>query len=397
MKCEACGKSIPNGSAFCNRCGEKQGPYIPPIEIINLHKKRTKRPNGFGTVYQRGKTWTAQARCYIDVPDPNGNMQKQLQSKTKGGFPTRVTAMEALPELYNQLVLETTGVPKEKRSLTLAYYFASYERDVLPSLSHSKQVNYRTAYERMKPLHNRLMSHLTVADLRGIVSDTCPTFYPANDMKTLFKRLFELAAADGVASKELPDLIKLPEKEVKEQDAFTPEEAQSIWQQWESGNTFAGFILLMMTTSMMPGELYKLRKDQIDLAHRCIEKAGIKTKRRKKATIVFPTFMLPVIESLLAYSPGETILPEMSDTTFRKHYYEVLEQANCRRLTPYACRHTTATSLYLDPSLTQAAAAKVLRHSQRMAETYTHVRDSEALQAVEHMEKLFTPSDTQPA
>lgn len=391
MKCESCGKSIPNGSAFCNRCGQRQGPYIPPFEPPQP-KKRTKRPNGFGTVYQRGKTWTAQARAYIDVPATDGSICKQLVSKTKGGFTTRVSALEALPEIYSQLVLETTGVPKEKRNLTLAYYWASYEHDVLSTLSHSKQVNYRTAYERMLPLHNRLMSTLTVSDLRGIVSDTCKTFYPANDMKSVFKRLFELAAADGVASKELPDLIKLPEKEEKEQDSFTPEEAQSIWRQWESGNTFAGYLLLMMTTSMMPGELYKLRKSQINLEHRCIEGAGIKTKRRRKAAIVFPSFMIPVIESLLAYSSGETVLPEMSDTTFRKHYYEVLESAACRRLTPYACRHTTATSLYLDPAIAKGAAAKVLRHSERMAEHYTHARDTDALQAVEHMEKLFVAS-----
>lgn len=391
MKCESCGKSIPNGSAFCNRCGAAQGPYIPEL-LPPPVKKRTKRPNGFGTVYKRGNKWVAQARRYVDTIE-NGKSVRKLRYKYKTDCPTRTAALEELPHLYGELVAQTSGVSKADRKLTLGFYWASYESDVLPTLSKSKQINYKTAYERMKPLHDRLMSTLTVADIRGIVSDTCSTYYPANDMKSVFKRLFELAAADGVASKELPDLIKLPEKVEKEQDAFTPEEAQRIWQQWAGGNIFAGFVLLMMTTSMMPGELYKLRKDQCLLQERRIEKAGIKTKRRKKADIVFPSFMAPVIQSLMDAHPGETLLPEMSDTTFRKHYYELLETAGCRRLTPYACRHTTATSLYLDPALPTAAAAKVLRHSTRMAEHYTHARDSDALQAVEHMERLFTGAE----
>lgn len=390
MKCESCGKTIPNGSAFCNRCGASQGEYTPPVET-RKPKKRTKRPNGFGSVYARGDTYTAKARRYVDEYISGSDKPiKRLRTKTKGGFKTRVSALEALPSLYDELLKETSGIPKSKQKLTISYYWSTYEKDVLPTLSKSKQVNYKTAYNRLKPFHDRLISTLTIADLRSIVSDSCKTYYPANDMKTVLTRIYEMAAVDGVASKELPDLIKLPPKEESTQDAFTAEEAQSIWKLWANGNTFAGFLLLMMTTSMMPGELYKLRKEQINLTERRIEGAGIKTKRRKKADIVFPSFMEPVIRDLMEYNAeGETLLPTMTDTTFRKYYFRILEEAGCRRLTPYACRHTTATELYLDPTLPTASAAKVLRHSARMAEHYTHVRDDAAHEAVEHMQKLF--------
>ena len=398
MKCESCGKTIPNGSAFCNRCGTKQGEYIPPFEPPK-QKKRTKRPNGFGSVYLRGDTWTAKARRYVlEYPAGSDKPVRRLRTKTKGSFKTRVSALEALPALYDELLKETSGIPKSKQNLTISYYWATYEKDVLPTLSKSKQINYKTAYNRLKPFHDRLVSTLTIADLRSIVSDSCKTYYPANDMKTVLTRIYEMAAVDGIASKELPDLIKLPPKEETTQDAFTPEEAQSIWKLWANGNTFAGFLLLMMTTSMMPGELYKLRKEQINLNERRIEGAGIKTKRRKKAYIVFPSFMEPVIRDLMEYNAdGETLLPTMTDTTFRKRYFKILEEAGCRRLTPYACRHTTATELYLDPTLPTASAAKVLRHSARMAEHYTHVRDEAAQEAVEHMQNLFVAKDKKPA
>lgn len=390
MKCVACGKTIPNGSGFCNRCGQSQSSYIPKIEEV-LKTKNQRRAGGTGSVYKRGDTWTAKVRkAKEQEPMSNGNVK--YATKTKGGFKTRTEALMFLPELYNKLIAETTGLPKEKQGLTMAYYWATYETESLCKLSKAKQVNYRTAYSRLAPLHSRLMKTITVADLRTIVSETCQTYYPARDMKTLLAKLFSLAAADGVANRDLPSFIELPEKEEKDQDAFTPEEAVRIYSQWNSGNFFAGYILLMMTTSMMPGELYGLRKDMIDMEGHKIIGAGIKTKQRKKQSIVFPDMMAPILQKLMDETPGDMVLTPMSDFTFRKHYYKVLEAAGCRKLTPYACRHTTGTTLYLDATLSEAEAARVMRHSARSGETYTHASDDVAKNTVEHVTKIFRGS-----
>lgn len=395
MKCVACGKTIPNGSGFCNRCGQSQSSYIPKIEEV-LKTKNQRRAGGTGSVYKRGDTWTAKVRISSDVP-PGENGKVHYISKTKGGFQTRTAALMALPELATILRQTVKGLPKSQQGLTLAYYWNTYESKTLCKLSKAKQVNYRTAYSRLAPLHTRLMETITVADLRKIVADSCPTYYPAKDMKTLLTKLFNLAAADDVAKKDLPSFIELPAKEEKPQDAFTAEEASRIYAEWENGNTFAGYILLMITTSMMPGELYGLRKDMIDLDKHTIVGAGIKTKQRKTQSIVFPDMMVPIIRKLMDETPGEMLLTPMSDFTFRKHFYRVLEKAGCRKLTPYACRHTTGTTLYLDPTLTEAEAARIMRHSARMSERYTHASDDVARHGVEQMAKLFqtsSPSDS---
>lgn len=293
-----------------------------------------------------------------------------------------------LPKLREELEQSVKGLPKSKQNLTLAYYWDAYA-ETFEKLSKQKKINYRTAYSRLAPLHNRLMSTITVADLRNIVSQSCQTYYPAKDMKTLLFRLFELAAADGMANKDLPSFIELPSLEEKEQEAFTQEEAALIYKRWDEGDTFAGYVLLMMTTSMMPGELYKLRKDMIHLDKGAIIGAGIKTKRRKALSIVFPEFMKPIIAKLMELNDGDTLLPQMSDFTFRKRFAEFLERAGCRKLTPYACRHTTGTVLYLDATISRAKAARVMRHSVRMGETYTHPSDADARDTVQHMSNLF--------
>ena len=350
-------------------------------------KKRTRRAGGTGGVYKRGDTWTARVQMCLDLP-PLENGNERRVTKSKGGFQTKTEALMALPGLHEELLSSTKGLPKAEQNLTIAHYWDAYSES-FEKLSKQKKINYRTAYARLAPLHNRLVDTITVAELRNIVSQNCSTYYPAKDMKTLLTKLYELAAADGVANKDLPSFIELPEAKEKEQDSFTTEEAALIYKRWEDGDTFAGYVLLMMTTSMMPGELYKLRKDMIHLDKGAIIGAGIKTKRRKALSIVFPEFMRPIIAELMELSDGETLLPQMSDFTFRKRFAEFLERAGCRKLTPYACRHTTGTTLYLDATISRADAARVMRHSVRMGETYTHASDADARDTVQHMSRLF--------
>lgn len=390
MKCSSCGKTIPNGSAFCNRCGEGQSSFVPPPSAFLPPVKSKRRAGSTGGVYKRGNTWTARVRKAKDAEPGTEGKVKYIQV-TKGGFKTKTAALQYLDKLIVDFEQKITGIPKSKQNLTVAHYWATYEKDSLPKLSRQKQVNYITAYNRLKPLWNRLISTITISDLRNIVSETCPTFYPAKDVKVVLTRIFELAAVDRVADKELPSFIILPERVEKGQDAFAPDEAQRILALWDSGYTFAGYILLMMTTSMMPGELLNLRKDMINLDDRTIVGAGLKTKQRKRLSIVFPSFMIPVIRKLILLSSGETLLPKMSYSTFRKQYYSTLEAANCRKLTPYACRHTTATILNLDPSLSPAQSARVMRHSTQMSERYTHPSDDVARESVEHIQRLFNP------
>lgn len=386
MKCDSCGKTIPNGSMFCNRCGSLQR-NMPPCEETVRRKRAVRRAGGTGGVYKRGDTWTARVQMCVDLP-PLENGNERRKTKSKGGFRTKTEALAALPGLHDALLASTKGIPKADQKLTLAYYWDAYAK-TFEKLSKQKKINYRTAYSRLAPLHSRLMSTITVADLRNIVSKSCQTYYPAKDMKTLLFRLFELAAADGMANKDLPSFIELPEFEKNESEAFTKEEAVAIYNRWDEGDTFAGYVLLMMTTSMMPGELYKLRKDMIHLDKGAIIGAGIKTKRRKALSIVFPEFMRPIIAKLMELNDGDTLLPQMSDFTFRKRFAEFLERAGCRKLTPYACRHTTGTTLYLDATISRADAARVMRHSVRMGETYTHASDADARDTVQHMSRLF--------
>ena len=68
-----------------------------------------------------------------------------------------------------------------------------------------------------------------VKDVMRVVQRVAPTYYTARDCKTLLTRLFELAAADGWCSKDIPSFIELPKLQERERRPFTDAEQAALW------------------------------------------------------------------------------------------------------------------------------------------------------------------------
>ena len=72
------------------------------------------------------------------------------------------------------------------------------------------------------------------------------------------------------------------------------------------------------------------------------------------------------------------------DTKFYNMYYGALEKAGVRKLSPYSCRHTTATALAIDKNIAPQTIKKVMRWSStKMLDRYAHPEISDAVEAVE--------------
>ena len=380
MKCIACGKTIPNGSPFCNRCGSPQNdsPRIPAIFLPDPPAKHTRAANGQGTVLRRGKTWTACVTRYVCIPDPKDpsvSVSRRL-TKTKGGFRTKTDARQACAQLSASL--QKSAVPRKNYNATLAQYFVTVERDYFPALSPNKQRQYKKAWVSLAKIANIPVRELSVDDLCTVTASVCKTRTDYVSAKAVLSKLFRLAAADGLTSKDLPSFIKVPPQPKTARDAFTREECSRIFDLWTSGHTFAGYIVLMISTGMMPGELRSLQKGMVDLENLLITGVGMKTAQRRTQAVILPPLTVPILPTDIDTVPGNFICPYRTPDTFNPRYYKTLEDANCRRLVPYCCRHTTQTILALDPAVSVSQAARILRHSIKMAETYTHVSDAEA-------------------
>ena len=107
-------------------------------------------------------------------------------------------------------------------------------------------------------------------------------------MKTILSHLFKRAVAEGNARTNLSEFIRLPPLEEKEMQPFTEEELHKLWEAYGAGDRIIGFVLLMIYTGMMPGELAKFTPDMVDWEKGEIIGCGLKTKKRKQTPIVFP-------------------------------------------------------------------------------------------------------------
>lgn len=372
MDCIKCNTPLPEGAMFCYLCGKKQ--------VIERSSKR--RPNGTGSVYKRGKTWMA---VVVHGYKLENGKSKAVRSK-KGGFKTKKEALEYLPILKNER-------PKSAPTLyDLWLQFQSSKQ--YAKLSDSRKEKYAIVWRKIEKDSFVRIDLLTVADLQRLVDTNAKTFYPARDIKDLLSKLYQLALPDQYVSVNLAEYIELPDLNTKQQEAFPEGDITKLWNDYVAGNWWTGYILLMIYTGMMPGELMCGLKTQVDWEGKQIRGAGKKTKERKETPIVLADIIIPVLEDLCEHTPGDKLIKINKDNFYDK-YYETLERAGCKRLPPYSCRHTAATSLAMEnipPSVIQ----KVMRHARfSTTEKYIHVTVDPMLAAVNRLEHRNKPVDSQ--
>ena len=374
MICTKCKQEVVQGAIFCPWCGKK---------LTATKKARSKsRGNGTGCAYYSAKYryWVAQVVDGYREPEDKSKPMIPIK-KTKGGFKRREDALAYCQELKN-------GSIRPVMAPTLATYWETFKEGQYADLSASKKQAYRTAWKKLESIQDTHIDQLTVHNLQALVSEKCNSYYTTRDVRTLLISLFRIAAADGYANKDIPTFIRLPAMEETEQTPFSETEQKALWKLYEGGDIRAAVPLLMIYTGMMPGEAMKLRVDQIDLDGRRIHGVGIKTKVRKQTDIVLADDIVPLVQDLIDHAQPSGYIWKRTKDEWYVNYYAALEAAGCRRLTPYSCRHTTATALAVTKNIAPQTVRKVMRWSTaRMLDRYAHPDQNDALKAVNTIKK----------
>lgn len=381
MICPKCKADNPAGAIFCNQCGKK---------LVTTRKRRQKsRGNGTGCAYYDSvhRYWVAQiVDGYRDLPpfdpaNPENRKQRVPIKKTKSGFRRREDALAYCQTLKN-------GPQKPSLAPTLTVYWETFKNGQYEALSASKQQAYRTAWKKLEAIKDTRVDQLTVSDLQNLVAEKCSSFYTARDVRTLLINLFRIAAAEGYVRQEIPTFIQLPALEETEQTPFSETEQKALWKQYEKPDIRAAVPLLMIYTGMMPGEAQHLRVDQIDIEGRRIHGAGMKTKVRKQTDIVLADAIIPLVQDLIDHAQPSGYIWKRFEKEWYDNYYAVLEDAGCRKLPPYSCRHTTATALAVTQNIAPQTVRKVMRWSTaKMLDRYAHPDQDDALAAVNSIKK----------
>lgn len=365
MLCIKCKKDMPVNALYCPWCGRKQ----------EKSANTRRRGNGTGTVFRRGNTWTAQVTLYtVGVQTENG-VKVRRKYRTKGGFATKKEAV---------MYLEALRSGEERRCPTLLELYSQWEKTDMPKLSRDKQTAYRKARERLDGIIGRKIDSVTTAQLQFVVDENAASYYTARDMKTLLSHLYKKALPDQFVTQNLAQYIVLPDLGESEAEAYSEVEVAKMWAAYADGDTFVGYMLLMIYSGMMPGELLACRKDMIDLDKCEIYGCGKKTKTRKTQALAFSDRVRPVVEELVNTAQGDKLVSLRRDAWYDE-YHKTTVRIGVRDLPPYSCRHTTGT-MAAESNLNAAIIQKVMRHAKiTTSQRYIHLGEATTHDALNTM------------
>lgn len=340
MDCKKCRRCLPeiDGLKFCPYCAA-------PTESV----KRTgsRRPNGTGTAYKRGKTWRAEIVVgTYTVTKPDGTKVLHKAKKSKEGFSRKSDALNYCAKLIEQY---GQGQKQESRIVhkSLKDCYDLWVPFYSPRVSAGQMKSHAAAVKWLKDLWAVDMDKLTSNQLQAAI-DACPRKRRTKeDIKSLLMLLFKFAIQNDFCHHNRAEYLYCGDDDGQSWPPFSMEEVERIR---TCGLPYADYVYVMIYTGYRPTELLTLRKTDYDQEHGILF-AGIKTEAGKDRHMPVSAKIRPIIDRQFS-SAGDLMFPdigtgqEMSDDAFRVRAFEPLMSAlGIQGKVPYSCRHTFSNLL----------------------------------------------------
>ena len=363
MICRKCKTELPDNAVYCFLCGVKQD---------KPQRAARKRAAG-GSVYKRGKTYTARVTSHVGG----------RHSITKGGFIRKQDAEAYLPVLYKQL--QSNEKHKQLKVISFCDLYAEWSEKKYKGQIGNRQIGkttiaaYKIAYKRCETLYTYMdFRDIHYSEMQEVI-DGIESYDRQKDIKEMLNQMSDYAIKNEWCEKNYAQLLDLTNYKAPKKDAFTDEEVAALWKDYQSGNSFTGYILIMIHCGLRYGELSSILKENVHLDERYMM-GGIKTEISRKTPIAISEEILPVIKE--KHDLGSTKLLHMNEDNFYAAYYEACRRAGVRELNPHCCRHTFITRLSR-AGIAPATIQKGARHSSyKTTLGYTHIQIDDVLQAV---------------
>lgn len=356
-----CNSVLQDDFIFCPYCGKNQK---------DTKSRGSRRPNGTGSVYQRidmkSKPWAAASSV----------TGKQVYL---GLFPTRTDAIRALSEYEANPV---TAV-----NCTLEKLHADWIKSKgYAKLGESVKCNYKTSWDKLKPLHKRKVRELRTSDLQAIIDyyeaphQKAGTdgklmyidekgkhtykksekpymidglkFSALNKIKCLLGKLYTFALKNDIVLKNYAAFLELPPPNETEKTTFNDFQLEIVRRNIENV-PYADYILAMCYLNFRVSEFLELTAESYHVSDTGIPVfiGGKKTEAGTDRLVPIHPKVLPIVKKCLAKN-GETIFCDengkaMNKDRFREMYfYPALDKLGLpRTLTPHSCRRTFSTRM----------------------------------------------------
>lgn len=363
-KCRKCHVELPDGAAFCPKCGAKQ----------DVTHKPKSRGNGQGSVYQLpNKSWIAIITAGMEI-DAAGKVHRRTRSKS--GFKTKKEAVAYLPQLLS--------APAKQKDITLR---ALYEKWV-PTHRAGKSTmgNYQAAFNYFRPLWHQKLADIDVDDLQECIDECTKGKRTRQNMKAVCGLLYKYAVPRELATLNLGQYLLVGDGE-KGAKAALPVEAVDCLRASIGIVPYADYIVAQCYLGFRPAELLALEVKDYNPIERAFT-GGAKTEAGRNRVVPVAKKIQPIIDRLLKNKESGFVFcaPDggaMPLKAYRKAFYcaldmagidnPIYEQDGVKRhtYTPHSCRHTFATLMKKVKapdkdklSLIGHASTEMLRHYQ---------------------------------
>ena len=322
----------------------------------------TKRGNGQGSVFKYKNGYRAQLTHY-----ENG----VRYTKTKSGFRTKRSALE--------WCVLNASFARNMTSPTFSALYKEWSSTHYQNITAKKIQQYQHVYDESVPLHKMRFADIGVRHFQAVMDAQKNTYAVRKIFKSVYSMMSDYAMRCGYVTTNYARLCVVPSAEKPNKRAFTMDEIEKLWNEWNAKvDPIAGTALIMIYTGMRWGEISTIKPENIYLNDGYML-GGIKTETSKQGEILIVDAIKPIVQTLML---PNNLISVMSAEGFRATFDALQERLGIPRHTVHECRHTTATilaSLGVQPAII----SEIMRHSsyaQTMA--YTHVSREEKLNSL---------------
>lgn len=322
-------------------------------------RKRMKLPNGFGSIiFLHG----SRRRPWAVLKTING------RSKYIGYFPTHAEALIFLadcnkdPSIYLPSLI-TFGE---------AYQLEMAERKA--KIASVTVKNYEVIFGYCKPLHNKPLTSLKVADLQAVIkklSDKGIGHATQKKVRQLYHNIYNYAVKYQIIP-PTADIsrfvdVDLPKRN-KIKQPFNTRQLNRVKALADSNDPLAPYamiVIMMCYSGPRPSEFLAVEKNDVKLHSRFYRIRESKTEAGRNR-------LVPISKKVVQYydywlqRPGKTLITDLDGKQLTYHCFlrifdKVMEITRCKHK-PHECRHTCATWLD-DKGANKLSIKKILGHA----------------------------------
>lgn len=339
IQCPECSKQISNLANFCPNCGcpntlfnNQEKPPKTANTKPRTKKRRTKLPNGFGSIKKLSGKRRKPYAAYPPTKEFTEN-GAPVSVPAIGYFEDYFQALDALQD-FNKNPYDIKGKQVTFADLYKLVYKAKFE-DSKKQLSHKTKEAYEVAYKHCEPLYNKSFSELRKDDFQKILDD-CPLRRASvENIRTLLCVMGKFAMEKELTQHNYVQYTKIsiPEDDEKG-EPFSEKEINLLWE--HKDDEAIQIILIMIYTGFRIKAFETLQVNFEENYYR----GGIKTAAGKDRIVPINPLILEIAkkQSQPIFKQANNFRNKMFTPALKK--LGILTTITGKKHTPHDTRHT---------------------------------------------------------